>query len=246
MHLIFINMKIQIPQWHDELPSTNTTLSEWLHEGRELPDGFVLAARAQTAGRGRYERRWLTQPGRNLTFSMLLRSAAPNMQLLSLPMAAALGVAIFLEEKDVAAQTKWPNDVLVNRRKICGILAQRGEAVVLGIGLNVNMDTDEAAAIDRPATSLRIETGNECVVEEVLDGLLLHLGEWIGRWQAGGFAALRETWEVRCANMGQYVEVGEDADRCTGVVLGFGAAGQLLLREDDGMQREVWAGDVDG
>ena len=177
---------------------------------------------------------------------MLLRSAAPNMQLLSLPMAAALGVAIFLEEKDVAAQTKWPNDVLVNRRKICGILAQCGEAVVLGIGLNVNMDTDEAAAIDRPATSLRIETGNECEVEEVLDGLLLHLGEWIGRWQAGGFAALRETWEVRCANMGQYVEVGEDADRCTGVVLGFGAAGQLLLREDDGMQREVWAGDVDG
>ena len=80
----------------------------------------------------------------------------------------------------------------------------------------------------------------------MLDGLLLHLGEWIGRWQAGGFAALRETWEVRCANMGQYVEVGEDADRCTGVVLGFGAAGQLLLREDDGMQREVWAGDVDG
>lgn len=237
-------MKFQQPQWHDELPSTNTTLSEWLREGRELPDGLVLAARAQTAGRGRYERRWLAQPGRNLTFSMLLRSAAPNMQLLSLPMAAALGVATYLEACGIVAQTKWPNDVLVGGRKICGILAERGAAVVLGIGLNVNMDADAAAAIDRPATSLRIETGAESAVEEVLDELLIHLEEWIAHWQVGGFAALRAAWESRCANMGEYVEVGEDAARRTGVVLGFGAAGQLLLREDDGTKVEVWAGDI--
>ena len=166
------------------------------------------------------------------------------MQLLSLPMAAALGVAAYLQACGVAAQTKWPNDVLVGGRKICGILAERGEAVVLGIGLNVNMDADEAAAIDRPATSLRIETGEERAVEVVLDELLIHLGEWVGRWEKGGFAALREAWEGRCANMGEYVEVGEDADRRTGVVLGFGAAGQLLLREDDGTRAEVWAGDV--
>ena len=239
-------MQFQRPQWHDELPSTNTTLADWLREGRELPDGFVLAARAQTAGRGRYERRWLVQPGRNLTFSMLLRSKVPPLQLLSLPMAAALGVAAYLEENGIAAQTKWPNDVLVGGRKICGILAERNEDVVLGIGLNVNMDADAAAAIDRPATSLRIETDRERAVEDVLDELLVHLQTWVGRWEQGGFAALREAWEFRCANIGQYVEVSEDADRRTGVVLGFGAAGQLLLREDDGTQAEVWAGDVDG
>ena len=239
-------MQFQRPQWHDELPSTNTTLADWLREGRELPDGFVLAARAQTAGRGRYERRWLVQPGRNLTFSMLLRSKVPPLQLLSLPMAAALGVAAYLEENGIAAQTKWPNDVLVGGRKICGILAERNEDVVLGIGLNVNMDADAAAAIDRPATSLRIEMDRERAVEDVLDELLVHLQTWIGRWEQGGFAALREAWEFRCANIGQYVEVSEDADRRTGVVLGFGAAGQLLLREDDGTQAEVWAGDVDG
>jgi len=237
-------MKLQRPQWYDELPSTNTTLSEWLRDGQELPDGFVLAARAQTAGRGRYERRWLTQPGRSLTFSMLLHSKAPNMQLLSLPMAAALGVAAYLDASGVAAQTKWPNDVLVGGHKICGILAERGEAVVLGIGLNVNMDANEAAAIDRPATSLLIEVGEERAIEEVLDELLIYLEEWIGRWEDGGFAALRGAWEARSANIGEYVEVGEDADRRTGVVLGFGAAGQLLLREDDGMRAEVWAGDV--
>ena len=237
-------MNFPTPQWHDELPSTNTTLAEWSREGRNLPDGYVLAARAQTAGRGRYQRRWLARPGRNLTFSTLLRCQAPQMQLLSLPMAAALGVAAYLEANGLVAQTKWPNDVLVDGRKICGILAERGEGVVLGMGLNVNMDADEAAAIDRPATSMRIETGREYAVEAVLDELLHHLAVWIGRWQAGGFAALREAWGVRCANIGEYVEVGEGADRRTGVVLGFGEAGQLLLREDDGTRGEVWTGDV--
>lgn len=238
-------MNLQKPLWYDELPSTNTTLVEWLREGRDLSDGLVLAARSQTAGRGRYERRWLAQPGRNLTFSMLLRSDVPHLQLLSLPMAAALGVAAYLEGCGIAAQTKWPNDVLVSGRKICGILAERREGVVLGIGLNVNMNADEAAAIDRPATSMRIETGSEREAEEVLDELLVHLKTWIGRWEKGGFEGLREAWNARCANLGQYVEVGEGADRRTGVVLGFGAAGQLLLREDDGVQREVWVGDVD-
>ena len=233
-------MQFQKPQWHDELSSTNTTLVEWLRTSRDLPDGFVLAARSQTAGRGRYERRWLARPGRNLTFSVLLRSDASPLQLLSLPQAAALGVVAYLEDKGLAAQTKWPNDVLVGSRKICGILAERCKGVVLGIGLNVNMDADEAAAIGQPATSLRIETGSERDVERALDELLAHLQVWIGRWEKGGFAALSAAWESHCANLGQYVAVGEYA----GVVLGFGTAGQLLLREDDGTQREVWSGDV--
>jgi len=237
-------MKFRIPQWHDELPSTNTTLADWLREGRDLPDGFVLAARAQTAGRGRYERRWLAQPGRNLTFSVLLRSETPQMRLLSLPIAAALGVAEYLEALGLVAQTKWPNDVLVGGRKICGILAERSAGVVLGIGLNVNMDLADAAAIDRPATSLQIETGEARETDEVLVALLLHLEAWIGAWENGGFASLREAWEARCVNMGQYIEIGEGADRRTGVVLGFGEAGQLLLREDDGVRAEVWVGDV--
>ena len=233
-------MRFQKPQWHDELPSTNTTLVQWLRAGRNLPAGFVLAARSQTAGRGRYERRWLARPGRNLTFSVLLRSNASPLQFLSLPQAAALGVAAYLEENGLVAQTKWPNDVLVGGRKICGILAERCTGVVLGIGLNVNMDADEAASIAQPATSLRIETGAEREVEGALDELLAHLQVWIERWEKGGFAALSGAWKSRCANLGQYVTVGGR----TGVVLGFGPAGQLLLREDDGTRREVWTGDV--
>ncbi len=233
-------MRFQKPQWHDELPSTNTTLVAWLREGRDLPDGFVLAARSQTAGRGRYERQWLARPGRNLTFSVLLQSAASPERLLSLPQAAALGAVAYLKENGLVAQTKWPNDVLVGGRKICGILAEHCKRVVLGIGLNVNMDADEATAIDQPATSLRIETGTERDVERALDELLAHLQVWIGRWEKGGFAALSVAWESHCANLGQYVAVGG----YTGVVLGFGAAGQLLLREDDGTRRAVWTGDV--
>jgi len=233
-------MQLQKPQWHDELLSTNTTLVEWLRAGRNLPDGFVLAARSQTAGRGRYERRWFTRPGRNLTFSALLRSEASPLQFLSLPQSAALGVVAYLEENGLAAQTKWPNDVLVGGRKICGILAERCGGVVLGIGLNVNMDADEAASIGQPATSLRIETGTERDVERALDELLVHLQAWSGRWEKGGFAALSAAWEARCVNLGQYIAVGGR----TVVVRGFGSAGQMLLREDDGTRCEVWTGEV--
>ena len=130
------------------------------------------------------------------------------MQFLSLPQAAALGVVAYLEENGLAAQTKWPNDVLVDGRKICGILAEPCNGVVLGIGLNVNMDADEAAAIGQPATSLRIETGTERDIVRALDELLAHLQVWIGRWEKGGFAALSVAWESHCANLGQYVAVG--------------------------------------
>ena len=89
-----------------------------------------------------------------------------------------------------------------------------------------------------PRCELRREPS--ATVERTLDELLAHLQVWIGRWEKGGFAALSAAWESHCASLGQYVAVGGH----TGVVLGFGSAGQLLLREDDGTRREVWTGEV--
>lgn len=239
-------MKFLAPEWHQRLSSTNSILGERVHAGEGLPDGFVLAAREQTAGRGRFNRVWLAQPGLNLTFSFLLRTRTTFPQIVSLPMATALGVAAALGELGLEVQTKWPNDLLVAGHKICGVLAESSEsgAVVVGIGLNVNMRAEEAARVGKPATSIYVETGEEYVVEEVLGFVLPHVERWINRWQAHGFAALKEAWTQHCFNLGEYVQVGEGEGQKTGVLLGFGEAGQMLLREDDGQQSEVWAGDV--
>ncbi len=239
-------MKFLTPEWYQQLSSTNSVLVERVRGGEALPDGFVLAAREQTAGRGRYSRVWAARPGRDLTFSFLLRERMVFPQIVSLPLATALGVAMALEELGIEVQTKWPNDLLVKRKKICGVLAESCEAEVLivGVGLNINMSAEEAKGIDKPATSLSIETGEEYAVEEALGFVLPHMGVWIERWRQAGFAALKEAWTQRCFNVGEYVQVGEGEGRKTGVLLGFGAAGQMLLREDDGQQTEVWVGDV--
>jgi BirA family biotin operon repressor/biotin-[acetyl-CoA-carboxylase] ligase len=240
-----MTMSLHPPEWHDTLSSTNSVLAARLRAGESLAPGFVLAAREQTAGRGRFDRTWAAAPGRDLTFSLLLGAEAAPTQLASLPMAAALAVAELIDDYGPAATTKWPNDVLVGGRKICGILAEQvAEHVVLGIGLNVNMTAADAAAIDRPATSLLIETGDEREVADVLDALLPHLDRRLADWRSAGFTALAPAWRERCHNLGQTIEVGDGDNRQRGVLLGFGEAGQLRLRREDGREVEIWAGDV--
>ena len=233
------------PDWHEQIPSTNTALVERLRAGDPVPPGFVLAARRQTAGRGRYNRVWSSN--RDLTFSFLLRPGSDALRTLSLPMAIALGVCDLLKEYGLNAHTKWPNDVLVSGRKICGILAERSiGAVIVGVGLNVNMDREEAAQLDKPATSLGLETGSEHSVEDVLRRLLDQLSRWLDAWEDSGFASLRERWTDRCHDVGQPVCIAENEtgeSKC-GLLIGFGDAGQLLLRQDDGRVVEIWAGDM--
>ena len=239
-------MEFLAPEWHDRLPSTSTSLLERLRQGEELPPGFVLAAREQTAGRGRYQRQWVSGVGRDLTFSVLVRTRCEPLRLVSLPLAAALGVATVLEKYGIAARAKWPNDLLVGGRKICGILAEReGDGLVIGIGLNVNMREEEAAVIDRPVTSMRIETGREHAVDELLGRILRELPHWVETWEQDGFAGLRQAWEARCVGLGEKIAIGEGCKRASGVLEGFGNAGQLLLRQRDGTVCEVWSGDLE-
>ena len=239
-------MEFSPPEWHQTLTSTNQVLLQRLAAGEDLPEGFVLAAYEQTAGRGRYQRRWLSQAKRDLTFTFLLCPEAQGDRLASLSLAVALGVRAALAAFGVGSRTKWPNDLLVDDSKICGILAERaGRNLVIGIGLNVNMDEATAARIDRPVTSIYLQTGVAYAVETVLDALLNALPAWLDRWEESGFAALQQEWTVACQGLGQPVAVGEGNHRRQGVLYGFGHAGQLLLKNKKDQIEEIWAGDVD-
>ena len=238
-------LKLQQPEWHDQLTSTNSVLIERLRGGDSLPHGFILAARDQTAGRGRFDRRWETCPGRDLTFSFLYSKSVPFERIVSLPMALAIGVAEYISDLGPSADVKWPNDVLVNGRKVSGILAESSaNQLVIGIGLNVNMRALDAEAIDRPATSLQIETGRNYEVSDVLDVLLTFLERRLADWEEGGFNAISAAWCDRCYQLGQKVEVGDGDQLQTGILAGFGTAGQLILRKDSSEEVEIWVGDV--
>ncbi len=235
--------------WYDEVDSTNRELARMLRADPALAQGCVVAARNQTAGRGRYARTWTSMPGRDLTFSLLIREHARVERVPALAMATALGIDDFLRTYNIASRPKWPNDVLVGCSKICGILAERLPldreglcGIVLGIGLNVNMDAVTAGHIDRPVTSMLLETGCVQPVEELLPLVLDRLDPWIEAWRHAGFSALRETWQARTILIGSTVTVRDGERMLSGRLAGYGAYGQLLLRDDQHREHELWGG----
>lgn len=239
-------------EWHDRLASTNTTLQERLLADPAMPGGLVVAAHEQTAGRGRQDRRWISARGSTLCFSILVRSRTDPVGTPSLSMAIALAVADALAGQGIAAAPKWPNDVLVGERKIAGILAERVEfpgdpeaGIAVGVGLNVNMTAGEAAAIDRPATSMRIESGRVGDVRGMLETLLPFLADRIASWERHGFAGIREEWTRRAGPIGRPLAVHEGVSLKSGTLAGFGPHGELLL-DTGGRVETVWSGDVVG
>ena len=157
--------------------------------------GDVFVAEFQTAGRGRLDHEWHAARDENLTFSAVLDVAdASPAEVATLPLVVGLAVARAVGEllgNPSQVAVKWPNDVLVGGKKICGILCERnGDAVIAGVGLNVNQ-TDFPAEIAARATSLRLAAGSPFDREGVLNGVVAEIGDMHSRWLRGGFAALR-------------------------------------------------------
>jgi BirA family biotin operon repressor/biotin-[acetyl-CoA-carboxylase] ligase len=230
-------------EWHERLASTNTTLREQAERSPALPSGTVIAAREQTSGRGRLDRAWLSGKDENLTFSLYLRVETDPRRLPAASMAAALGVADLLADERIEPSLKWPNDVLVKGKKICGILSEAvSGGLVIGIGLNVNMET--TGHIDQPATSLRIESGKRYECEHLLPKLLGKLGPHMTAWQEHGFAGIRESWESRIPTLGKPVRVRDGLAYRDGVLVGFGEDGELLLQNPDSSISPLWSGEL--
>lgn len=245
-------MKLLPPEWHEELPSTNLYLLELLTRHNDIPTGIIVAARRQTAGRGREGRIWHSSPGRDLTFSCLLRPAVSPDFWPSLGQAAAVAVAETVQARKIPAALKWPNDVRVKGRKIAGLLVEsvapadrpEARAFVLGIGLNINLNAVEAERLDQPATSLFMETGREETPEVVLTELSTRLEVWLQRWAEAGFAALREFWQAEAESLGQLITVGREPRQRHGRLHGFGERGELLLEDPvTGRIEPIWSGE---
>lgn len=238
-------------EWHDTLPSTNTWLLDRLNEAPPPPSGTVIAARAQTAGRGRQQRTWETAPDRNLTFSFLWYAPLPPEHLPSMAQAIAVGIARFLEASGLRPAIKWPNDVLVDGKKIAGILcevktqiAQGSTAIVAGIGLNVNMTQEEASAIDQPATSLAIEVPRVHAVDQVLLHLLSHLAGPVSQWSTRGFSGIQADYLAYAPPVGAPIRVRDGQRHAEGRLAGFTPVGALRLSLPDGSERVIYSGDL--
>jgi BirA family biotin operon repressor/biotin-[acetyl-CoA-carboxylase] ligase len=227
------------------LGSTNTLLKEWV----DAPEFTCVVADEQTAGRGRRDRSWHSSPGDGLYLSILLRppSSSPKLPLLSLMSAVAVAEAL-IDRGVAGVDIKWPNDVLVNQRKLCGILAEGVGAnpmrVILGIGVNLNHPSFPEE-LRETATSLFIETGSRVGVDEFRDRLLERIARWHDIWRRGQHARITQRWqELSSYSRGQKIIVTLDDEQLAGVTDGLTEEGALRLLANDGALKTIFAGDV--
>lgn len=242
----------------DETGSTNADLAAAAREG--APVGSVLLADHQSAGRGRLGRTWTAPPGTGIAMSVLVRPSVSLERWTWLPLLAGLAVSDGIrQEADLPADLKWPNDVLVLGRKVCGVLAERvetpsGPAVVIGMGLNVHLTAEQLPV--PTATSLALvldELGLGAFPlhrTSLVSTILRSLERILARWEEVadvpdlGADALSLAYRERCATIGREVRISlSDGNAVDGVARDVDAAGRLVLETADG-PRTFAVGDV--
>ena len=222
--------------WSESCASTQDVL-----RGSDLPEGAVAVTEHQTSGRGREGRQWHDVAGKALLLSLLLRPSAdtPTQQF---ALVAGLAVAEAVEERRDAAGIKWPNDVLLEGRKVAGVLLESsGGEVVCGIGINVAQGEGELpAGTPVPAASLVAVTGTAPDRAALLASLLEILEHRYDAWCRSGLAAMLDELEARNVLRGQRVEVGEEI----GTAGRIAPDGRLTVERDDGICVLVGSGAV--
>lgn len=226
------------------LTSTNEQAKREAQRG--APEGTVIVTDEQTAGKGRIRRTWLSPKG-SLALSVILY---PDMaHLPSLIMLASLAVVHSIRAvTGLKSEIKWPNDVLVNGRKVCGILIESGvrgntvDQAIIGIGVNVNLKFSDFPEISQTATSLSGELGRDVSRLDIARRLLVELDRLYLALQAGG--SVYEEWRDNLVTLGRRVQVREGETVYQGIAEAVARDGSLLLRQSDGKLTKILVGDV--
>lgn len=216
------------------------------------PEGTAVIAESQTKGKGRLQRVWHSPPGSNIYTSIILRPNCKPDQAPQISIAAGVAVAEIINEYCPGhVQLKWPNDVLLNKKKVCGILAQMKTSangidfVVLGIGINVNIGYNQLPPnIRTTATSLAIETGREIARLELIISLYENLAKWYKQLMQRGFGAIKKKWLNLAPMISQKVQVMFRNEVVSGKALGLDDDGSLIILTVNNETVKVSAGDA--
>ena len=241
---------------HEEVDSTNRILADLARAGAS--HGTVVVAESQTAGRGRLGRPWVSPRGVNLYASILLTPANASSAITWIPLLAAVAVVRAIKTlTGLSLKVKWPNDVLVHRdgggRKLAGILVEAissgqagARAVVVGIGINVNMPPEAFPEdLRSSATSLLIETGHSIERAPLLAALLGELERLHDQFRDQGADGIAAVYEAMCATLGKPVRLElVGSGQVEGTAEGLAPDGALRLRTGEGKILEIRAGDV--
>lgn len=235
--------------FYEETGSTNIDAKRLGEEGAE--HGTVVVADKQSAGRGRRGRSWQSPAGKDIYFTILLRPPFLPGKAAGLTLVMALSVAQAIEGAcSLKTGIKWPNDVVLNGKKICGILTEMNvetdyiQHVVIGVGINVNLDV-MPEEISRTATSILLESGRETARAELLQEVLARFEENYGMYERDlDLRDMLEEYNGRLVNLGKQVRVLDPKGEFEGIARGIDASGELLVETQDKNTVRVYAGEV--
>lgn len=220
---------------------------------RDLTHGEVICARAQTAGRGRWQRPWVSDVPGNLCVTLVLKPAAAcidRLPLAQLSQLLALSLCQVLDAYGVQATLKWPNDVQVHGCKIAGVLSetvvegQKFLGLLIGVGVNLNLGASALAAINQPATSLAVLLGHPVEVPAVRDALLRAFFDRYDEFLVSGFGLIRSDYLARFPFIGQEVDVRWPGGHVGGRVVSVTDQGALEITTPSGEVRTVTLGEM--
>lgn len=232
----------------DSVPSTNDVARELAMSGAN--EGLCVIAREQTAGRGRHGRSWSSPPGEGLAFSLILRPGVRPSDSPLITLAAAIAVTETLRtDFQITGDIKWPNDVLVRGRKICGILVEaaidgdRLQYAIMGIGLNVAQRAFPEQIGDS-ATSMLLETGQVIRPDDFVEALLPRLEYWYAAAISRPDRVIARWEELSSSGHDCLVSVESSDGSIEGVTRGLTPGGALIVELANGQRREIVSGDV--
>lgn len=236
-------------QYFEELDSTNIRINELAKDGAE--HGTVIVADRQTAGKGRRGRTWESPPGTNLYFSILLRPQIATEKASMLTLIMAYSTAKLLREKwNLQAEIKWPNDLVISGKKICGILTEMSldgtkiGHVVVGTGINVNV-TEFPEELENKATSLYLESGLLFDRKKLLNEVLKEFWKQYNNFlEVQDLSFMRDSYNEMLVNRKREVLVLEPGNEYQAIAQGISDTGELLVEKKDGSKTSVYAGEV--
>jgi BirA family biotin operon repressor/biotin-[acetyl-CoA-carboxylase] ligase len=231
--------------------STNVIAAKLADEGE--PEGTLVIADQQTGGKGRRGRAWYSPGGTGIWMSLILRPELPMAQAPQLTLVAAVAVSLALTEiVGQKAGIKWPNDILFEDRKVCGILTEMNmeseeiNSVIVGIGVNVNQELhDFPLELQDRATSLRMVTGQRlqraAAAQRILEQFEVLYDLFL---REGGFAPIRELWKRQSVTIGKQVVAQTPRGVIKGIAVDIDEMGALVLRDEQGQVQKIYSADI--
>ncbi|MFS0645030.1 biotin--[acetyl-CoA-carboxylase] ligase [Siminovitchia sp. 179-K 8D1 HS] len=237
--------------FYESVESTQKEAHRLAYEG--APEGTIVVSEEQRKGRGRLGRDWSSLPQRGIWMSMIVRPDLPPQKAPQFTLITAVAAANAIDDvTGLYPEIKWPNDILINGKKVVGILtelqaeADKISSLIIGVGMNVNHGRDDfPESVRKTATSLSIEKGNQVSRAKVIQAFLKHFEKYYQLYLEKGFAPIKILWETYAVSIGKVIAATTVTGKIVGRALGITENGVLLVEDETGTVHEVYSADIE-